>query len=965
MTRKSPLVLIAALSLIVPLQAIPAAAGPAAKPHAAAAGQGTQAESIAIDGHESGGSRQPHSQRSSRRPSSEKVETSPHDSRNVVEPPPDVFESPEAKAAKHIPEPLPSDEVRVKRPSLKAASRKSDLELAWQAYNRGDYAAAAERFAAVIVKDPRNAENARLGLAYTRLKQERRSAAIEQLERLAGKGYRLNETLPLLLGLLQEEGDFEAIARHLYLLPPKDREHWTRKALEGRAVADFDRLKQKKAPADLQWAGFAEKHRPALDRCIRPDLFYEAAAQLQADGDDALAVDIFSTLRRCELPPDLRLGVVSRLSLMSTPDAAIDLLRRERPWFRLTAPRHLAEIDRLEILALKRKLDSLPAQAAAERRSTAEAILSLAPGDLDALTVLAWNDFEQRNYRRSASLFEQLLVQNPRHRDYALGLGYSRFNLGELETALAPLDRTGVPDNEETLRLRSLVYKARAQRAYDNGEWQAASENLEAALEIDPRDTGAGELLAWTRFQQQRTGEALALMETAAEQTQDPRVSGNLLDMYSAADEPARGWRLARRMAAEEDRESRRKAADFFFSQGAAVSAAQTDPESRRCYTGAASPGIESFVAYKHKTGDDGTSKLDEASLPVTLVYPTAPGNTWSLSLTPRYLSSGDAPADPSAGRYYRFLDGEPQTNDLEDDLLVWQPDVGLEHEGPVDISAHLGTSPIGGAVDPTPTLALRVAAGRWHADLHRCTVKDSILSYSGLEDPYSSRKWGRVTRNGVSVGATWSLFENYWLSASTGYNHYSGERLWNNDSYHFDTAAGRTFERNGDELTLGLFLTAQHYRRNSDFYTYGHGGYYSPELMTLVGPFFRYRSARCRTYWFDLQASAGWLHQKLDDSPAYPLFDGDVTGFTPAAAAETRADYKGDTDDKLGLSAKIQGMKLVTDRVAVGGFAGIDNNADYTRWQAGAGVHIFFEPQTLFWQRRDFFTDFGDCSNR
>jgi hypothetical protein len=57
--------------------------------------------------------------------------------------------------------------------------------------------------------------------------------------------------------------------------------------------------------------------------------------------------------------------------------------------------------------------------------------------------------------------------------------------------------------------------------------------------------------------------------------------------------------------------------------------------------------------------------------------------------------------------------------------------------------------------------------------------------------------------------------------------------------------------------------------------------------------------------------------------------------------------------------------MKLLTEHLALGGFAGVDNNADFTRWQLGVGLQFFFEKQNAFWQRRDFFTDFGDCSNR
>jgi hypothetical protein len=161
------------------------------------------------------------------------------------------------------------------------------------------------------------------------------------------------------------------------------------------------------------------------------------------------------------------------------------------------------------------------------------------------------------------------------------------------------------------------------------------------------------------------------------------------------------------------------------------------------------------------------------------------------------------------------------------------------------------------------------------------------------------------------------------------------------------------------------LFFTAQHYRRNSDFFTFGHGGYYSPQLMTMVGPLFRYRSNLCKDYLIDFQAVVGWLHQDFDSSPFYPLFDGDVSGLNPAAAANALDDYDSKTKDELGFSFKLQGMKLLNRHLAAGGFAGLQRNTEFTEWQVGAGVSYFFDLQNLFWKRKDLFHEFGSWSNK
>jgi hypothetical protein len=57
--------------------------------------------------------------------------------------------------------------------------------------------------------------------------------------------------------------------------------------------------------------------------------------------------------------------------------------------------------------------------------------------------------------------------------------------------------------------------------------------------------------------------------------------------------------------------------------------------------------------------------------------------------------------------------------------------------------------------------------------------------------------------------------------------------------------------------------------------------------------------------------------------------------------------------------------MKLITPHLAAGGFASVNNSADYTESAAGIGIQIFFDPQNLFWTRKDKFSEFGKSSNK
>jgi len=428
---------------------------------------------------------------------------------------------------------------------------------------------------------------------------------------------------------------------------------------------------------------------------------------------------------------------------------------------------------------------------------------------------------------------------------------------------------------------------------------------------------------------------------------------------------PVRRWPEACWGSTPPPATSRAPAGGFFFERGAPVTAAQLDRDPQRCYFNADAPRTEAFLYHRSKQGEGPFGDLEETALPLTIVYPTERGRQWSAAVTPKRLSGNEGSSRPRAGRYYRLLDGGSKQQDWEDSLFVVQPEVGFEMEGRLRTEIHVGATPLNGPVEPTPTFQARFGAGGGFVDVHRCNVKDSILAYVGQKDPYSHAEWGRVTRNGIAAGHDWPLGGKWWVSGSAGYDYYTGDSVWDNQAVHLDAAVGRTLLLDGDEFSYGLFFSAQHFRRNSDFYTYGHGGYYSPELMTMVGPFVRYRTAVCRDYWLDLQASAGWLHQRRDGSPFYPLFDRGTAGFSPEAAADANGEYESDTDNKIGFDLRLQGMKQLTPHLAAGGFAALNQSADYTEWSAGIGIQVFFEPQNLLWTRKDMFREFGKCSNK
>ncbi|MGD8256310.1 MAG: cellulose synthase subunit BcsC-related outer membrane protein [Desulfobacterales bacterium] len=907
----------------------------------------------------------PHSQKVIQKKSSASSEA--HSHQIQVEPikqDPNIDEILDRHAVQLIDERIPyGDPASLATPSKPAKRTLTDIEKAWQFFRQGNYAAAESIFFSLLSSSNRKqALNARLGLAYTQLKQSKKNLARLHLRQLVEQKYQLTEILPIYMQLVLETGDYKTAQRYLPQLPPKHRAYWEQRILESQVTADFKTLP--KIPDSRQLSNFVLRNEVALSRCILPHIFFEIAQMLHNVQEDALSLDINKQLLSCKLPHGLHHGILSLLTDLISETEALALVQNEKHTYALSEPGYLQKLDQLELQILRRRLKSLPLKSP-ERAETAEAILTYRSDDPDALAALAWHKFNINDYRGAAEIFSRLLELEPDNKSYALGLGYSRLNLGEYDTALIPLQQANIPDDSETLALKKSVYQQQANQAYEDQNWSVAAGHLETVLEVDPDDIAAKQLLAWTRYRQDRNTDARSLMQEIYKKTKNPETAGWLLDIYAGMDDEKSAFELAKDLSQEETPGMRSVAADFFFDHDAPITASQTFNDPEKCYFNASVPRVDAFSYYKFRDGDEGFTTLKQIALPITAAFPAEIGKQWSLTVTPKYLSSGDAPDEPFAGSFYNFLNGTPQLNDLEDELFVWQPDVGFENEGRISTSIHVGSTPFNGIVSPTPTFNLTVGTSKWYLDVHRLNVKDTILSYTGLRDPYSSSEWGRVTRNGVSGGYNWTFLSDYWLSTNLGYNFYNGHHLWDNDSYHLDTAIGRTYTLNRDELAVGLFFTAQHYRRNSDFFTFGHGGYYSPDLMTMVGPLLRYRSDLCKDYWFDFQAVVGWLHQDFDSSPFYPLLDGNASGLNPAAAANASGEYDSRTKDELGFSFKLQGMKLLNRRLAAGGFAGLQRNTEFTEWQVGAGISYFFDLQNLFWKRTDFFHEFGSWSNK
>lgn len=195
---------------------------------------------------------------------------------------------------------------------------------------------------------------------------------------------------------------------------------------------------------------------------------------------------------------------------------------------------------------------------------------------------------------------------------------------------------------------------------------------------------------------------------------------------------------------------------------------------------------------------------------------------------------------------------------------------VGYEGGG---LRADIGTTPLGFPVSDVVggiKWSHYTADSGFSFDVSRRPVTSSLVSYAGARDPLTGEVWGGVRSTGASMHVS---RDSGRLSGfiDLGYFWLTGKNVLSNTEYALRTGFDWGFIREEDtRLTAGLAITDWHYRENLRYYTFGHGGYYSPQKYYSLALPIRL-TGREERWSYLLQASASISVSNEKDMPFYP----------------------------------------------------------------------------------------------
>jgi len=365
-------------------------------------------------------------------------------------------------------------------------------------------------------------------------------------------------------------------------------------------------------------------------------------------------------------------------------------------------------------------------------------------------------------------------------------------------------------------------------------------------------------------------------------------------------------------------------------------------------------PTIEGGLAFRGRSGEDGLSRLIDVSVPIEGSFSPFYTGTLRLAATPTFLSAGT----PSASSLPRF-GASPALPFLfgANTPLVSPGDqsaagVGLSAAYSYrNFSGEIGSTPLGfpvenlvgrlafswpTAANPGPALsysneysplvplaiplAPRGAASPFQVTVEgqRRPITDSLLSYAGTKEPITGITWGGVVKTGGDVLASYDDGQIGFYGGGGG-GVIDGKNVANNTE--FDGLVGgfvRPYRSGNDAFKIGVNLSYFTYDKNLRFFTFGQGGYFSPQNYVNFGIPMEY-SGRTGRLTYLVGGAIGIQAFNEHASPFFPLGNAAIGGYSsrsvvgPSFGAIGRLEY----DLNNGLT--------------VGGLASIDNAENYT----------------------------------
>jgi len=351
-------------------------------------------------------------------------------------------------------------------------------------------------------------------------------------------------------------------------------------------------------------------------------------------------------------------------------------------------------------------------------------------------------------------------------------------------------------------------------------------------------------------------------------------------------------------------------------------------------------PEISAGIVVRSRQGERGTSSLTDTEVPIQLRMDVGDGML-TAHVTPVYLRTGII--DTAFNSISRYGGGPVLAAAQPGASAGKQNDsglgVGIGYEQG-NLAVDIGTTPIGFRyTDVNGGVRYRLPVTEefsFTMNLSRRAVTDSVLSFAGSRDARTGQEFGGVSANGGRLDAAYDR-GSLGAYAYGGVARLVGHSVQSNTRLEFGTGVYRRFVNEADaKLTAGVALTGLAYDKNLGYYTYGHGGYFSPQQFLSIGVPVDWQQRTGRVS-YQVKGSLGVQHVRQDAANYFP----------EDAAAQTAAGVFYPSQSKTGIGYNLAAALeyQLEPQWFLGGRLGLDNSRDYRQYVGSVYVRYAFRP--------------------
>ena len=362
-------------------------------------------------------------------------------------------------------------------------------------------------------------------------------------------------------------------------------------------------------------------------------------------------------------------------------------------------------------------------------------------------------------------------------------------------------------------------------------------------------------------------------------------------------------------------------------------------------------PRLDGSLVFRGRSGDTGVGQLFSLEAPLEASFSPAGFGRLKVQVTPTALFSGQISAGNEAlfGNNPLAPAGTTFRKSRDQDAYGTGLDVGYAYDF---VSADVGSSPLGfrdsqviGGIEFAPRinneLTVRVLG-------ERRSVTDSLLSYAGQRDPLTGQSWGGVTRNRghLQLEGTVGTVTYY---AGAGGGVLTGDHVKSNT----EVEAGAGFSlpvwtTPTQEVRVGMDLVYFGFDKNLNNFTFGSGGYFSPQQFFAALFPVNYKQQLTPDLSYSVGGSVGVQTFRAKSELVFPNNPERQSELVQLASANSSiptrfAGFK-DTGVAGGAHADID--YRLTNNLHIGARAGFDRSGNFTE---GTGLvyarYVFNDP--------------------